>query len=180
MWALPNLTKSFLNFWSFWAVPLILMFAKCIHQHERWGKNRILEVFCPPLILMFAQCNVSGSHRSTAHINGTRRQKLLKCIFRKIKIVAPMKFEKKKFLQFFPRPPKLHFRNDLFKKSLSTLFWIPPFSIRRILKWLLPFTYLKLTDWLKIKIFAKIDAEEFLERLFLSHQSSNCFLSTNL
>ena len=45
-YALPKLTKLFLfNFWSFWVVPLILMFAKCNHQHERWGKNRILEVF---------------------------------------------------------------------------------------------------------------------------------------
>ena len=30
-----NLPKLFFNFWSFWAVPLILMFAECNHQYER-------------------------------------------------------------------------------------------------------------------------------------------------
>ena len=55
MWALPNLTKSFFNFLSFWAVPLILMFAECNHQYEFFNlaDKPIIMILSRPL----AQCS---------------------------------------------------------------------------------------------------------------------------
>ena len=70
-YALPNLTKQFFYYiWSFWAMPLILMFAKCNHQYERWGKIEFWKFFCTGHINVCLEQTsiwaVSGSHCSTA------------------------------------------------------------------------------------------------------------------